>query len=57
MWLGVKPTSTNKDWKIILLIIGIYKIGKTLETHNPNTPKWIPLALKESSFKTHLEWA
>ena len=35
------PMSTCKDWKIILLIMEIYKSErKTYKTHNPNTPKW-----------------
>ena len=40
------PTSTGKDWKIMLLIMGLYKSGKTLK--KPNTQyTQISLAPKE----------
>ena len=46
-------TSTGKDWKIILLIIRLYKSGKTLK--KPNTQyTQISLAPKEFLYQNSL---
>ena len=37
-WFGVKPTFKSKDWKIILLIIRLYKSQKTLKKKYPIHP-------------------
>ena len=44
MWYGVRPTSMGKHWKIILLMMRIYKSGRNSQhpkpQYTPMEPHW-----------------